>query len=373
MNRPCFALLLLLVALAGPLYAANTAWCQSCGQHQVCTPPAARIHPADDYCQNYYAGNFDEYDLGAADEEFAGEEASEVEDWRDFVQEEESSLSDPGLESVELYQRCDELFHTLDATAERAIHGAQPIVQEVDESNYRQECPTAPRNDPYGALEPIDEAAADAAADYADQWALEAYEAEFSGYGTTEYFPGEFGDEFDSEPLVDPSPVLEIRDADWLEIGLGLSRDVARACGGELIQDWLIEARDIVQGIDAAECLKAFGEASDLAWDRIEERNRLEAQQRLAAIQSLSDGYRLPEDDCGWDCRYDWRSLYESGLEMAAAPQPSTPLSMLEREALLTLARSMRSLAGQLEAASNWIARMGGIDVAEIESEHTAR
>ena len=68
--------------------------------------------------------------------------------------------------------------------------------------------------------------------------------------------------------------------------------------------------------------------------------------------------------------------MRESSL--ATAPAPAAPAAsangqVLDREAARSLALSLRRAAAQLEAASNWIAQMGGLDLAELQSDKTAR
>ena len=110
-----------------------------------------------------------------------------------------------------------------------------------------------------------------------------------------------------------------------------------------------------------------------MAWDRLEEHQRLTRAELPLESEPIEIGFRLADDDCGWDC---WHAMRESSL--ATAPAPAAPAAsangqVLDREAARSLALSLRRAAAQLEAASNWIAQMGGLDVAELQSTTTAR
>ncbi len=98
MNRPCFALFMLLGALAGPLFVAGAAHSRECPS-RVCTPPASSIHPADELGLEPYPGCYDE---------FGFDDFSQVEDWRDFVQE-EPPCREEVEEQVDLYQQAEGL------------------------------------------------------------------------------------------------------------------------------------------------------------------------------------------------------------------------------------------------------------------------
>ncbi|HTN75013.1 MAG TPA: hypothetical protein VL096_07190 [Pirellulaceae bacterium] len=339
MNRPSFALTVLLAAIAGPLCLAGSARSETTNAAEVCTPAPSRVHPADLFGLLPYPP-YDDNALANADG-----------DWRDFVDAGHATTAGQPVSN-----NYDDLFDTLREVAANTFKSFRPSIIEADAEAYKGNSANAASYQPYAeeAAEPAAEPAAAATVNSGDEYSsLEAYEAEFSGYGTTDYVRDNYG--------YYPVPV------EGSARGNALTAATVAAWDSALVQDSLALASDAIttayqlaNEIRVAELI----ETSELAWDRIEEQNRLAAP----TIALDDSGFRLADDDCGWDCDYALRG----GLNPPAAEKVAAPATF-DRQTLVSVARSLRSLAIQLEEASNWVAQLGGIDVAELEAGSAAR
>jgi hypothetical protein len=355
MSRSCIALMTLLASLAGPLVFApaarseqptSTCPAEAYGGQAVCTPPAVPMHPADNYGFVPYPGYAGEYADADAAASWTAEtpvasDASAVEDWRDFVIE---------FKSSSITNRYDDLFDSMVDYANQTMDSLPPTIVEADADGYKADSSELAEYDPYGA-----ESEAKASSEYAS---IEAYESEFSGYGKTDYLR----DNFDYRPQ--PAIITER--------GLVFAR-LARSWAKEVLRSDLVT--DVVQmGSEAwysaneaaAEVsIDQIVEASELAWDRLEEYNRLTSLP-VPKLDACEVGYRLAGDDCGWDC-------WSHSTETAVTPTVPASTANQQREAARAVALSLRRLALQLESASEWVAGLGGIDVAELKSVGAAR
>lgn len=340
MSRSSFALLTLLASLAGPLLFAPRvraettalpcpAEAYTAGTPSVCTPPVASVHPADQETRP----------APAADAPVVFEEPAE--DWRDFVVENQASS---------LTNQYDDLFESLGDT----VKANQSVkVEAADADSYRADAPNAPKYDPYAGA----------------QSQVEAYESKFSGYSTTDYLR----DNFDYKAFTH-----EVRPAEKELVFAVIVRNWWEdAQDSDLAADLSALSSDayyLVQRLQCEYSLASIIEHSELAWDRLEEHQRLTRAEIPLQDEVIEIGFRLADDDCGWDC---WHEMRDASLASApAAPTtPAAPAStqVLDREAARSLALSLRRAAAQLEAASNWIAQMGGLDVAELQSDKTSR
>ncbi len=413
MNRSSFALAVLLTALAGPLLLAGTAHSQTVARSAVCTPPVTPVHPADLFGLLPYPDYFDDYadaeaadswgtpdPAVAADAIVVGDEI--VEDWRDF----ETFGPETSVPPEPVTNAYDDLFESFRDLATNTIAAsAKPVITEVDPREYKADVADAPAYEPYAtddtaaeestdsaesaepfatdvgsdepvAAEPVvaepvadepaseepvsaDSIAPETTSDYPSP---EAYESEFSGYGTTDYLRDNFNyepvREFDLEEIVAARP---------LRSPALVQESLQSALESQLVTDGVNLANEAIamgEAFAAQISVADMIEASELAWERIEEQRRL-SQPPLATIaaNSTSAGFRLADDHCGWDCDYNWRD----SVAEPVAPPAIVENSVQNRDALLTLARSLRSLASQLDSASLWLARLGGHDVAELE------
>jgi hypothetical protein len=125
------------------------------------------------------------------------------------------------------------------------------------------------------------------------------------------------------------------------------------------------EAWFMAQTLVSPETQFALIEASEQAWDRLEEHTRLNLCPLPVELED-EQGFRLADDDCGWDC---WLEMHR----IALAKKTKETQAKLDRETVRAFAGLLRSLASQLEAASDWVANVGGVDVAEIEGSSEAR
>lgn len=343
MSRSSFALLTLLATLAGPLVFAPAARseqplptcpAEAYNARSVCTPPAEPVHPTDNGLVPH-PGYHGEYADADAEASWRSPTPAKDEDWRSFVIENKQSS---------ITNRYDDLFETLNDVAVKTYDLLHSKVVEADISAYSVESTKAPEYDPYAAN------ASDEDPEYAS---IEAYEAEFSGYGTTDYLRDNFG--YEAERSRSTKSLSTVAVAWYRDAWRNQLVTSALEAGSET---WFL-----AQQLRAEYNFDAIVDASELAWDRLEEYNRL-TRRPLPTVETREIGYRLATDDCGWDCWFGERSL-----EVAPRlPQVSHDAKRLEREALLTAAVSLRTLAGHLEAASDWIANLGGIDVAEVKS-----
>lgn len=382
MNRSSFALTVLLVALAGPLLLASSARSQSLASSEVCTPPRSPVHPADLFGLLPYPGYLDDFaDAAAASswgtptpdvnaDAIAGEN---IEDWRDF----ETFGPETSAPSEPITGAYDDLFETLRDVASNTIAALKPLIEEVNPSDYKANVPEAPIYDPYAELpateesveqaqpvQPIEEPAAEATT--TPYPSPEAYESEFSGYGTTDYLRDNFGyepvKEFDLEKIVASRP---------LHSPVLVSRLWNNLLDSQLVTDsvnFANEAYATGHALASQVSIEQWIDASELAWDRLEEHRR-STEVRPQTIALSTAGFRLPDDHCGWDCDYNWRDSITQTPAVVENRNDSTQ----NRAALLTLAQTLRTLAGQLESASEWLAKISGHDVAEVEAGSAAR
>lgn len=352
MSRSSFALLTLLTTLAGPLLFPPVARseqpmltcpAEAYGVHSVCTPPPSAVHPADNQGLLPNPGYEGEYADAEAEAAWRSPTPVPSEDWRDFVIENKTSS---------ISNTYDDLFETIDNVASAVDSDLSAAVVEADVDAYQSESDTAPEYDPYAASAEVEDP------EYAS---IEAYEAEFSGYGTTDYLR----DNFDYEAVA--SAPFHSNSMSKVLFGWGeaaLNSDAVAASLQYGSEAWFA-AQQLSQEYD----FDAIVDASELAWDRLEEYNRT-TRRPLPLVQNEEIGYRLATDDCGWDCWFGMRANEPSPV---LPPAPPTNQVELQRETLLNAAIALRHLAAQLEAASDWIATLGGIDLAEVETGATSR
>lgn len=380
MNRSYCALFVLLTALFGPLLFVGPARAQICAYGSdspaVCTPPQSATHPAD---------------LPAHD--ISGE------DWRDFVDYgSETTLTE--CPTADLLDEYNDLFDSLSNDLAESVKAAEPTVVEAepaDDSNYSNEFedyqPYA--EDMYDELledANIEAATSEAAPEVTEVPQVpspEAYESEFSGYDTPDYLR----DNFDYEPHTPTLASQPLRTPAVLQ-GWALSQ-----------LDSLLSANLVTDAIDLSRETLTMGEqlasdypldrmiaASEDAWDRLEVYNR-ETAPPLPLVQNEAVGFRLPGDDCGWDCWYSYQFQPEhnkftpgEGVAVKSEPAESLPATecqpsmedvvaaaAIQRDVLLSVARSLRHFASQLEDASELVARLGGLDIAELDTGSAAR
>jgi hypothetical protein len=336
MNRSSFALLTLLAALAAPLALAGAARAQCPGERQICTPPDSRLHPADEIGLTPFPGCLDDYadtcPRSPCDPLTAEFEAAE--DWRDYVQ-----------------SHCEESY----------LADEPAVVREADADSYSPDAATSDYC-PYFDRQLADD---DSPADIAGYDSVEAYEAEFSGYGVTDYLEDNFHYQPYGAPLVDPNPVMEFPSESWLQDhAQRLWNDISGSQLVEEARDVVADVRSRIDELTNRHTLATLMEASDTAWAHIDEHLRAQARADAARLAARYD-YRVFGDDCGLDCQY-----YPTPIN---PPLPAGEATAESRELILSVARSLRTLAGHLESASAWLAEMGGIDVAELEGKTTDR
>jgi hypothetical protein len=254
------------------------------------------------------------------------------------------------------------LFDSLYDAAQKTVAALKPVVVEADATAYKPESPAAPANDPYGRAETD--------VDQVPAASVDAYESEYYGYGTTDYLRDNYGYTPVAQPQDAATPAVE-NDVERHDTGDSLPTAVKRwasgAANSKLLQSGLEAARDAqsqVAELAGKVSLKSLSEASELAWDRLEEHRRLNVPAPQTE-QAKEIEYRMPGDDCGWECHY--------GLAKGSLTPAPVAARQSNREAVLTLARGLRALADRLEAASDWLADLGEVDVAELEGAASPR
>jgi hypothetical protein len=386
MSRPYYALLALLSLVAGPLVFAPTARgddeytcpAEAYGHKTVCTPPCVPVHPTDtdiygllpypgyEYEAPTYEDQYADADAAAEwDAELPSADSAPVEDWRDFaVENKPSSISnkyddlfetmgevaDAGTsEFVDAEAEALEAYRKSEAAAAEAV--AEAAIVEADPEAYQPEVTSASEFDP--SAEAVAEAPSTKSDD--EYSAIEAYESEFSGYGNYNYND-------DYTPAAEKVAVSTKP--------LGITRVVrsltSEALDNEFVNDMAqlsSEAYFMAQTLFSDQTKADLIEASENAWDRLEEHNRLSLCPLPVEDETQEEGFRLADDDCGWDC---WHEMHR--VEMAKKAQQT----QLDRDALRAVAGLLRSLASQLEAASEWIGNVG-VGVAEVNNESEAR
>lgn len=361
MSRSCLALLVLLCSLVGPLLVTREARSESGSTSEivpacppeayagvaVCTPPTTAVHPADEVGLVPYPA------------------AAQPEDWRDFVSEPELTNQYDDLFATLPENKYSDLFATLHDVARQTIKAFEPVVKEADRKAYSPASKAAPEYDPYA-----DSVVAQSVPGGGYQ-NIEAYEAEFSGYGTTDYLR----DNFDYLPH-DPFQKRSVDLAKVFPLVRVIERWGHAALESELAcraVNYGHETYVAAQQVAAEHSFASLVEASELAWDRLEEHNRLTLAplptESAESFEIAEQGFRLPGDDCGWECLY---GLHGGGPAPEYADATDTPPPM-DRQALLTAASSLKALADQIDAAANWLIQVGNIDVAELESGRAAR
>lgn len=351
MNRPSYALALLLAALGGPLFFSGTARSETTSR-PVCTPPVVAVHPVDLFnsplpCPGYI-NEYGDQDL-AADANHAHDAAVEH--------------AAPRVATTPLGTQYDDLFETLRDAAGQALAAFQTKIVEVDPSAYKADAPQVPAYEPYAEENAVAEEVSESDAN--ETSTVEGYESEFSGYGpardTYRFAPVK---NFDLDKVIAAEQNRFAADRFALKL-------LAQISASELaaqVRDYANEGYSLYQELACEYPLERLADASEAAWDRVEEHRRLNSPQP-ATLAVSDEGFRLPYDDCGWECDYAW----QSGLS-SVSPSPLAPRGNLtKREALVSLARSLRGLADQLEAASNLIAQWGDIDLAELQNTKAAR
>lgn len=352
MNRPSYALALLLAALGGPLFLAGTARSETPSTRPVCTPPVVAVHPVDLFnsplpCPGYI-NEYGDQDLAAG---------------TDTAHDAAAEQAAPRVANTPLGNQYDDLFETLRDAAGKAIAAFQTKIVEVDPSAYNADAPQIPAYEPYAEEhEATEEAAVESAA--GETSPVAGYESQFSGYGPAR-------DTYHYAPVKNFDLDKVIAEHNRFAIDRFAFSVWEQASNSQLVaqtSDYVNEAHSLYQELACEYPFERLVDASEAAWDRVEEYNRLNAPQ--PATLAVGDrGYRLPYDDCGWECDYAW----QSGLSNVS-PSPLAPRgNVTKREALVSLARSLRGMASQLEAASNLIAQWGGIDLAELQQDKAAR
>jgi hypothetical protein len=214
----------------------------------------------------------------------------------------------------------------------------------------------------------------------------EAYDSGFSGY---DYL----NDNYDYEPHTPTLATKPLRTP--LVLQAWALNQLDSLLSADLVTDAIDLSREtLTMGEQLASDypLERMIAASEDAWDRLEVYNR-ESAPPLPLVKNEAVGFRLPGDDCGWDCWYSYQfqpenNKFAPGEGVAAKSEPVKPepatecqpsmedvvaAAAIQRDLLLSVARSLRHVASQLEDASELVARLGGLDIAELDSGNAAR
>ncbi len=442
MTRSLCALFVLLTALAGPLLCVGAVRAQSStGQNEeasVCTPPQDAVHPADlpaydvsgedwrdfvDYGSETShvecpaADALDEYsDLYDSLTEAAAEPAQsleptiveaepeayhndpfECEDYQPYAECQDEDLADEVADEAADEECLDEAYAGEEfADEELANESAPEAVADEELTDEAADDEYGYMDEEYMGEEYADEELTDgstpevAEEEFADEELETAppspqpYECEFSGYDTPDYLRDNYN--YDSyTPSVAETP---LRSPEVLHRWAQDQLDTLLAADAVTDAiDLSREALTMSEQLSSSFSFDGMIAASEDAWDRLEAYNR-ESAPPLPTVKNEAIGYRLPGDDCGWECWYSYQFVpqnpkFAPGEGVAAKPEPQfechpsmedvVAAQALQRDVILSVARSLRRLAGQIEDASELVAEMGGIDVAELGTGSAAR